>query len=90
MNHYDTYTVALAEKPGVPALAQLNEVADDIRDLGFVGGEIVHVANDAVPASGGPLTISLTCNAAFAAEIQNTQGVTAVQKKMAAAPALTF
>ncbi len=87
---YNTYTVALSENTAVPAIVQLIQLEDDIRDLGFVGGETIHVAKDDVPASGGPLTLSLTCNAAFAAEIENTVGVAAVQKKIAATPAYTL
>lgn len=84
--HNENYTVTLTEKPGVPAIVQMTVVEDDIRDLAFVGCEKATLAQDAVPASGSPLTLSLTCNEAFAAEVANTAGVAAVQKQIVKAP----
>ena len=84
--HNENYTVTLTEKPGTPAIVHMTTVEEDIRDLAFVGCEEIDVARDQVPAAGGPLTLSLACNAAFAAEVANTVGVAAIEKKAVKAP----
>lgn len=86
----EIYTVTLTEKAGVPAIVRLTEMEDDIGDLAFVGCEDINLKADAIPHAGTPLTLTLACNAAFAAEVQNTVGVASVQKQVQRQPALAL